>query len=889
MGFSLVLEFSMFLLQTNSAKILWSIVVCLGFIGSGILIGKSYTEWQESPISTAITTHPIDDLDFPVVTVCPPKDSNTALYHDLVKAGNGSLSDHQKDELKKAAFDIFMKMPHEDYEKKTFATPKSKDLKQVYQGFFSLPMTYDGGNGFEIKMWNKNGSITTPWYKEDFFEEYYKENKDFHMALELPVDIKEQIGSGSLVIDLEIDTREEKNWSEQVYFATSHESVSPSKDYVYTFHTTPKNWTEAEAYCQNAGGHLASITSEEVNDEMKTVTRTELGGWAAVWVGGRKGSRRWSWSSNSTWGFTDWHRKAEGNHTCLLLQELSEGKWLEEACSKQHDFVCQSKLLRGTKTLKIEFTNEQLIFSSFHVWYQYKAVGRQLLSSWEEKRMTGLRFSWRIENPPMTTTTNELGRSIQTPGLGSTFDSHADASLDQVYKASLEITNGLQVKIGNGTLVISLNVDTRQGDKVEYTVTRYQLHKVKKSWDEANAHCKSEGGELATIHSEFEQTLAKRAAEGNYAWLGARRASDDVPWRWSDNSVWSFDNWKRILGPHLSCLRMDPVGLWSGYSHCGSGRYFLCQLKNLTTLKKGLTTVEFKKEHLTFSKFDVLFKSKAIGTEIHNTSEPLTEMTRRGFTLDWFLEDDTGRSLTEKLPSKPEDWLDNVHVQTPRYIREQPFLVKMVRIAQQLRMQNMTSEQIITKIIKDKVEGINRRGFSFMEGICSKELKQVNPSDLRYAFSELVSAVDKNEAEEPATDLDFETGIKIFHVMVFCPLEVIKIFQFYDNLLSTQSARTIIQTSVNTFKTGAITDKKSHVLAKEFYAVLASSLNLQYGNVLLATSTKSQLQEVLNKDWPFFTNNTASLTTCLKDSDCESIQDMFEIKGILTLIESHTV
>ena len=110
MGFSLVLEFSMFLLQTNSAKILWSIVVCLGFIGSGILIGKSYTEWQESPISTAIATHPIDDLDFPVVTVCPPKDSNTALYHDLVKAGNGSLSDHQQDELKKAAFDIFMKI-----------------------------------------------------------------------------------------------------------------------------------------------------------------------------------------------------------------------------------------------------------------------------------------------------------------------------------------------------------------------------------------------------------------------------------------------------------------------------------------------------------------------------------------------------------------------------------------------------------------------------------------------------------------------------------------------------------------------------------------------------------------------------------------------------------
>ena len=65
----------------------------LGFIGAGVIIGKSYKEWQENPIATSITTHPIDDLDFPNVTICPPKDSNTALYHDLVKVGNRSLSD----------------------------------------------------------------------------------------------------------------------------------------------------------------------------------------------------------------------------------------------------------------------------------------------------------------------------------------------------------------------------------------------------------------------------------------------------------------------------------------------------------------------------------------------------------------------------------------------------------------------------------------------------------------------------------------------------------------------------------------------------------------------------------------------------------------------------
>ena len=82
--------------QTKSAKIIWFLVVCLGFIAAGILIGKSYKDWQKNPIATSITTHPIDDLDFPVVTVCPPKGTDTALYHDLVKAGNGTLSEKDR-------------------------------------------------------------------------------------------------------------------------------------------------------------------------------------------------------------------------------------------------------------------------------------------------------------------------------------------------------------------------------------------------------------------------------------------------------------------------------------------------------------------------------------------------------------------------------------------------------------------------------------------------------------------------------------------------------------------------------------------------------------------------------------------------------------------------
>ena len=77
------------------ARFIWFLVVCLGFTTAGILIGKSYLEWQAHPIATSITTQPINDLDFPIVTICPPRDTKAALYHDLVKAGNANLTEEK--------------------------------------------------------------------------------------------------------------------------------------------------------------------------------------------------------------------------------------------------------------------------------------------------------------------------------------------------------------------------------------------------------------------------------------------------------------------------------------------------------------------------------------------------------------------------------------------------------------------------------------------------------------------------------------------------------------------------------------------------------------------------------------------------------------------------
>ena len=117
---------------------------------------------------------------------------------------------------------------------------------------------------------------------------------------------------------------------------------------------------------------------------------------------------------------------------------------------------------------------------------------------------------------------------------------------------------------------------------------------------------------------------------------------------------------------------------------------------------------------------------------------------------------------------------------------------------------------------------------------------------------------------EPSED-DIETGYELFHAMVFCPTMTFKLFTFIEQLLSNETPRTIIQSIVLLFESGTVTDETSFNLAKQFYHVLASTLDLQYGNIQWATSTFSQMEAMIRNDWPFFNNLTDLLAECLQE------------------------
>ena len=75
-------------------RVFWILVVIFGIFLSFVWIYISCKKWEESPVTTTISNHPITDINFPKVTVCPPKHTYTDLNFDLMMTENMTLLDN---------------------------------------------------------------------------------------------------------------------------------------------------------------------------------------------------------------------------------------------------------------------------------------------------------------------------------------------------------------------------------------------------------------------------------------------------------------------------------------------------------------------------------------------------------------------------------------------------------------------------------------------------------------------------------------------------------------------------------------------------------------------------------------------------------------------------
>ena len=55
--------------------------------------------------------------------------------------------------------------------------------------------------------------------------------------------------------------------------------------------------------------------------------------------------------------------------------------------------------------------------------------------------------------------------------------------------------------------------------------------------------------------------------------------------------------------------------------------------------------------------------------------------------------------------------------------------------------------------------------------------------------------------------------------------------------------------------------------------------DLQYGTVLLALSSKGELEDMLDKEWPFFDKYLEEVSLCLNGTTCDILRNMATMLG----------
>ena len=121
------------------------------------------------------------------------------------------------------------------------------------------------------------------------------------------------------------------------------ESWEKMEGHCYMWSLSRKSWPNAELFCNDQDGHLASVTNQEIHNYMKSKVNTDDSD-AYFWVGGtdKEHDGSWNWTDGSAWDFTQWatwpRQQPDGwdGEDCLLIYDYGqENGWNDQDCSDQ--------------------------------------------------------------------------------------------------------------------------------------------------------------------------------------------------------------------------------------------------------------------------------------------------------------------------------------------------------------------------------------------------------------------------------------------------------------------------------------------------------------------------------------------------------------------------
>lgn len=112
--------------------------------------------------------------------------------------------------------------------------------------------------------------------------------------------------------------------------AESQQESTPVGSHRYEVVTTRMTWAEAAAYCEERGGYLATIQSQEEYEKVKALA--DASGRKVLWLGAERNTdQSFSWITGEEFSYSYWlsgePNNEGGNENCLVMFSVS-GQWV---------------------------------------------------------------------------------------------------------------------------------------------------------------------------------------------------------------------------------------------------------------------------------------------------------------------------------------------------------------------------------------------------------------------------------------------------------------------------------------------------------------------------------------------------------------------------------
>ncbi|XP_041666073.1 macrophage mannose receptor 1 [Cheilinus undulatus] len=394
-------------------------------------------------------------------------------------------------------------------------------------------------------------------------------------------------------------------------------------------------WGEARDWCKEQGGDLAVIDTQYENDFVASYLKDlELPTW--IGLSDTLLENQYAWADGSSVRYTNWNDKepnnAGGAEHCAALthNHLVTGRWNDDACHKNHSFVCYRKKSSSFdppptknpcpdgyiswyancyKLVEEEATwdaaqeaceKQKGNLASIDMSYDQAFVAGAVLQgkgdAWIGLRRKGDTYTWTDGWPVFFTQWGPGEPSnIKDEGCvsmhgerffhGTWNDTKCSLTKPYICKISKEKPPPTPAP-GDGKCLPFW---------IPYGRYCYTVYNEQQgfSWPDSRHYCQSiRGGDLASIHSRAEVEFIRNLNHTKYhnLWIGLTR-DNNFGWGWTDKTSVSFLNWAQGE-PNAAfhhgevaeenCVEMYADGHWND-NNCLQKRGFVCKHRQFYT------------------------------------------------------------------------------------------------------------------------------------------------------------------------------------------------------------------------------------------------------------------------------------------------------------------